>query len=437
MLTEEILKNHDQEVRTHFWRNYLAHGIEGGLFIGGLAFVSASTLLPRMVQQLGGGNWLIGLAPVIQMLGFTAPGIFTASRIERLHRMKPLLMALGILQRLAFLVAGCLLFFVPNISLAAALATVMLAPLVSGIMGGLMGPAWNEFVAKTVPNERRASLWAIRFTLASVIGVGAGLVVHRVLDSVPGVKGYGILHLLCFAFMALSYVVIAQVRETTFLPPKKTGPPEAWDHLFWRIPHILRSYPDLARYLYSRLAAQGTFLVLSFMGIHALERLGAPDSFLGRLLSWQMGSMILGTFWGGWQGDRKGGKSPLMLGGALAVLAMAWSAFAASETAFIAIFALQGLAGGMSNVGVPTLNLELAPVQERVAISAVNGWFSGAGMVMAFSAGLARDFGVSYAFLAYAGAACVLGSLYLLSAVNEPRGGTQPPVGVATTRVNL
>lgn len=421
MLTKEILKSHDEEVRKHFWRNYLAHGIEGGFFMGGLAFVSAATLLPRMVQQLGGGNWLIGLASVIQMLGFTAPGLFTASRIERLHRMKPLLMFLGAFQRLAFLVAGLLLFFAPDISKAAALATVMLAPLFSGVMGGLHGPAWNEFVAKTVPSERRASLWAIRFTLGSLIGVGAGLVVSRVLDSVPGVKGYGILHLLCFGFLGLSYAVISMVRETTFLPPKKTGPPEAWDHLFWRIPKILQSYPDLARYLYSRLAAQGSFLVMSFMGIHALETLGKSDSFLGSLLSWQMGAMIVGTLWGGWLGDRQGGKQPLMWGGAFTVLTIAWSAFAADEAAFIAIFALQGLAGGLSNVGVPTLNLELSPVQERVAIAAVNGWFSAAGIVLVFSAGLARDLGVSYATLAYFAAGCVGASLYLLRSVKDPR----------------
>jgi MFS family permease len=223
----------------------------------------------------------------------------------------------------------------------------------------------------------------------------------------------------------MSYAVISLVRETTHLPPKKTGPPEAWDHLFWRIPQILRSYPDLARYLYSRLAAQGTFLVMSFMGIHAIESTGRTDSFLGSLLSWQMGAMIVGTLWGGWQGDRRGGKLPVLLGGGLSACAIAWSALAADAASFTAIFALQGLAGGLSNVGVPTLNLELSPVQERVAIAAVNGWFSAAGMVLAFMAGLARDFGVSYAALAGLAAACVAYSLYLLSGVTEPRAGAK------------
>jgi sulfofructose kinase len=39
--------------RRLFRRNYLAHSFEGGLYMGALSFVSASTLMPTVVRSLG------------------------------------------------------------------------------------------------------------------------------------------------------------------------------------------------------------------------------------------------------------------------------------------------------------------------------------------------------------------------------------------------
>ena len=75
----------------HLRHNTVAHVIEGGLFIGGLAFVSAETLLPTVIKNLGGGNWLISLMPVMMMAGFMLPPIFTAHWIDRQRRFMPLL----------------------------------------------------------------------------------------------------------------------------------------------------------------------------------------------------------------------------------------------------------------------------------------------------------------------------------------------------------
>jgi hypothetical protein len=69
------------DVARHLPRNYTAHAVEGGMYMGGLAFAHPQTVLPRMVEQLGGPDWLIALAPVLLMIGFSSPSLFVTHRI--------------------------------------------------------------------------------------------------------------------------------------------------------------------------------------------------------------------------------------------------------------------------------------------------------------------------------------------------------------------
>ncbi|MGH8047242.1 MAG: hypothetical protein ACREKL_08345, partial [Chthoniobacterales bacterium] len=99
--------------------NYWTIVAEGALFGGALSFVNANTLLPAIVQSLGGAVWLISLMPIIMLVGFRLPPILTAYRIERLHTYKPFLVRAGLIQRLPFGIAGVALLWCGNTPLAA------------------------------------------------------------------------------------------------------------------------------------------------------------------------------------------------------------------------------------------------------------------------------------------------------------------------------
>ena len=43
-------QHHPQVVR----RNFICHCLEGGLYMGGVAFLQPETVMPKMVEQLGG-----------------------------------------------------------------------------------------------------------------------------------------------------------------------------------------------------------------------------------------------------------------------------------------------------------------------------------------------------------------------------------------------
>jgi MFS family permease len=196
-----------------YWRNFVLHGLEGGLYMGGAAFVDLSTVMPPLILALGGPTWLIGLMPAMAALGFVWPPLFTAHWIERMFWFRPLILATGIFQRLPYLVAAVSLFLPQDKWALCTIAAVALAPFISGAIGGISLTAWQQFVAKTIPRRRLSSLWALRQIVSASIGICAGGIIALVLEKFPGIHGYGVLHLIAFGFLLVSYIMFTQVRD--------------------------------------------------------------------------------------------------------------------------------------------------------------------------------------------------------------------------------
>lgn len=91
-------------------RNFICHCLEGGLYMGGVAFLQPETVMPKMVEQLGGRSAVIAIMPALLPAAFALAGLFVSPVVERLARFKPWVMVFGLLQRLPYLVTGLLLW---------------------------------------------------------------------------------------------------------------------------------------------------------------------------------------------------------------------------------------------------------------------------------------------------------------------------------------
>ena len=125
--------------------------------MGGAAFLQPETVMPKMVEQLGGHSAIIAIMPAILPAAFAMAGLFVAPVVERLTRFKPWVMTFGILQRLPYLVTGLLLWFAQDAG-AWLLPVVVLTPVLSGLLGGVGVVAWMEMVTRMVPERVRASV---------------------------------------------------------------------------------------------------------------------------------------------------------------------------------------------------------------------------------------------------------------------------------------
>lgn len=409
--------------RRHLRQNYLVHSVEGGMFFGALSFVSATTLLPTIIRDLGGPNWLISMMPVMMAMGVLLPPIFTAHLIDRLGRYMPLLLVTGVFQRLPYLLAALALLFGGPLLALTAVAT---APLVSGIFCGVGFTAWQQLLIRTIPAKRRSSLFAVRSTIYCVIGLTAGYMVRTVLGVWPGATGYGVLHLLAFGFLALSYVVFAMIREAAPPPPANNERLGLLANLR-NMPRIVRRDRRLRIFLLASASMSGIFILTPFLAIHARHLLGRPESYLGDLLIVQMAGVMVGNFLSGYLGDRLGGKCVVMMSAAVFIGLSVASAVAASDLAFRAIFFAFGLAHIAQMIGGKTLSLEICRSRQRSTYLAIMAFVKLLSMLAATAiSGAIWNGGARFGYLAALTAACVLAAMGFLAVLREPRKDAAP-----------
>ena len=415
----------DLSVRKNLLRNYFVHCIEGGLFVGGMQFLNTSTVGPKMVQSLGAPVLIISLMPVLMSLGFTLPQLLMAHRIERWHLHKPAVALTGIFQRLPFIIAAVLLLACPGepwlwVAVAA-------SPLMSGLAGGFTATAWQELVARTVPPERRAGIWAVRNVISATIGLAAGAGIAAVLGAWPGQRGYGVLHLIVFGFLVASWLVFMFLREVPH-PEAPAGKAVGLGESLRQMPSLLHER-QFRWYVSANMCFAGIYVVLPFLGIHALGVSGQSEAFLGAFVTAQMLGGIAGNVGAGWLGDRFGGRLVMLLAQCGLLAACLWATFASSTREFLAIYFLFGAMTFCQAVGSMTLTMEVLPQARRssfLAVLSMAGTLSmlaAAGISSSSRWALGKLLGDNaFAALAAISALALATSIFCLLHVREPRG---------------
>lgn len=414
-------------------RNFWCHSFEGGVYMGGIAFLSAESVMPSMVASLGGPLWLVALIPSLLIIGFVSPVLFTVPLVRRLLRYKPLVMLTGALQRLPYLFAALALFFFADDHPTWALAIVVAAPLMSGLVGGIGINAWFEMVTRMIPERRRAPGWAVRFIIQGLIGIAAGPLIHRILTTQPGPAGYATLHLIAFGFLALSLLIMVPMKE---LDPPKPAPPEPgryWKEVL-RVPAQAHRHPVYLRFLFVRFTGVSTMLLAPFMAIHALEISGRSEQDVGYFVTAQMLGGIGGNILAGWLGNRHGGRSAMLLSRCLLIALGITLLFIQSYASFIGAFFLFGFTLFLDRVGDLTLGVELCPRENRPGFLALLTFVHApAFLLAALLATLLRQHFHDFRYLAAAAIALSSLSLAILYGVPEPRKRPAEPLTPLTS----
>lgn len=405
-------------------RNFVCHWLEGGLYMGGAAFLQPETVMPKMVEQLGGTSAIIAIMPALLPAAFALMGLFVSPVVERLTRFKPWVMTFGILQRLPYLITGLLLWFAQDAG-PWLLPVVVLTPVVSGFLGGMGVVAWMEMVTRMLPERIRAAGWAARYIMQACIGMGAGAVIHQVLTHLPGQKGYAVLHLIAFFFLFLSWCAQLFMREQ---PSAATHPPATsyWSHLR-SLPRMLLSQPFLLRWIAARFTGTGYLIVVSFLTIHALQTTGRPEADEGVFVSFQNVGTILGSLLAAWLGYHSGGKVLLILSRILCLGLCSWACWTSSFPGFLAAYFLFGFGLFIDRVGDLTLTAELCPQERRSTLQAILGFCNVWSLLLATSlGGLIHSWSGSFQSVAALAATFSLISIAILSTIPEPRQKPTP-----------
>ncbi|MEM8952760.1 MAG: MFS transporter [Verrucomicrobiota bacterium] len=408
-------------------RNFWLHVFEGGFYMGGIAFLSAEVVLPEMVENLGGKPWLIAYMPTLMLIGFFLPSLVVIPLINRLHRYKTIIVITGTLQRLPFLIAAVFLWFLADDFPRWTLFVVVAAPLVSGLFGGLTINAWLEMIIRMIPEQARASGWAFRFVISSLIGIVAGPIIHRILEMQPGPPGYAILHLITFVFLAVSLVFFCCLKETHFPTPL---PPEQRPSYFAQladIPRKAKHAPYFAKYLLVRFSGIGYAVLAPFMAIHALQITKRPEADLGYFVTAQMIGAVCGNLVAARLGDRRGGKIVLILARAILIAVSLLVIINTSFLGFLVAFFLFGFTLFAERVGDLTLGIDLCPPKNRADFLAIMTFILVPAMIMAAQlSSTIENVSGTLSAAAVATIAIAISSLAILLTIPEPRNSPSP-----------
>jgi MFS family permease len=411
------LQYHPQVVR----RNFLCHCLEGGLYMGGVAFLQPETVMPKMVEQLGGRAAIIAIMPAILPAAFALAGLFVSPLVERLTTFKPWVMGFGILQRLPYLITGLLLWFWQDAG-PWLLLLVVLTPVVSGLIGGVGVVAWMEMVTRMVPERVRAAGWAARYITQACIGMVAGAVIHQVLTQMPGQRGYALLHLLTFGFLLLSWFSQFFMRELPDAHPHQPHTGSYWGYLC-SLPGLLGGQPQLLKLIAARFTGMGYLMVVSFLTLHALHTTGRPEADEGSFVSFQNIGTILGSLLAAWLGYHQGGRVLLILSRLICVAMCLWASLTHSFGGFTAAYFALGFGLFLDRVGDLTLTAELCPPERRSTLQAILGFCNVWSLMLATSLG-GLIYALSGSFYLVAGLAAAMSflSILILRGISEPRG---------------
>lgn len=408
--------------QAHVRRNFICHLLEGGLYMGGLAFLSPESVMPKMAETLGAQPTLIAMMPALLPAAFSLLGLFVAPMVERLHHHKPWVLTFGLLQRLPYLVTGLILLLVEDID-DRILPIVVLTPVISGVVGGIGVVAWMEMVTRMVPERLRAAGWAARYIMQAAIGMGAGGVIHSILTHLPGKQGYAWLHLITFGFLALSWLSQLPMREPPAPHPPHPDPTESYAARLRSLPSLVWHQPHLIKFIFVRFTGMGYLMLVGFLTVHALRITGRVEADEGLFVSFQNVGTILGCILAGWIGYRSGGKMLLLTSRALCLILCLWIGSAHSFSSFTIAYFVLGFGLFIDRVGDLTLAAELCPSNRRSTLQAVLGFCNvWAFLIATFFAGRLYAWSGHNFQIVIAAAAIFAGiSIVLLRAIPEPR----------------
>jgi MFS family permease len=403
--------------RNYRW-NFVMNLLDGGTFWFGIAFASSATIVPLFVSKITLNPLVIGLVAMIAQSSWFLPQLFAAGLTERVDRKKPIVVNAG------FFLERVPVWLWPAAALVAAqwpitgLILFLLTYAWHGFGAGLLGPAWQDLIARCFPVNRRGTV----FGLTSFIGTGVGalgaLVSSRILAQYAYPWNFFLVFLTAAIAINLSWVFIALIRE----PEQRSVDHEdsrsgTWGRM-WR---VVRRDSVFRNFLAYRVMMVSGAMGTGFITVTAVQRWALQDSIVGYFTAVLLLGQTVGSLLAGMLADRYGHKTPLVFGGLAQVSGFTLALTSPAPEAFFTVFAMVGLSMGIHMVSGTLVALEFSEPSRRPTYVGIANTTAGvAGSVAPLLGGWLASLGYQLLFAACV-AVGVAALAWLLVGVRDPR----------------
>ncbi|RJP33423.1 MAG: MFS transporter [Candidatus Omnitrophota bacterium] len=349
--------------------NFFLHLIDGVLYMCGQAFTSTEIVLSVLIYRLGGSEIAIGCVFALTELGQAIPQLISAPFMEGLPRKKMAVLIGGMTQRTPWLIIALLLLFGDVKQDGSLVPIVLMLISFTFLTGGVMGPAWSEFVASTVPLQWRGRLFALRQGIGGVFGVGVGFLVTYIVDSIAFPHNFSCLFFCTYVIWLLSLSSLIFVKENAN-PVRRH---EVYSQYFFRdIPHLLKEDRDFRWFLMMKALMLMSLISFGFFSVYAIKRFQLPAYYAGTFTVFYMIGQIGSSFLFGYLADRYGHRVNVKLFSLIVILQSVLAIIAPSIIVFYFIFLLLGANRSVHSITFVGMPLEYGDSRNRPTFYALS-----------------------------------------------------------------
>lgn len=359
----------------HLRRNFAVMGLDIALFIGGVNFSAWSTILPLFVRHLTGSNLVLGLMPAVRNLALYLPPVLVSPHVQRLHRYKPFILWITILERLPYLVLAVACLALGAGHPLGLLLIFFAMQAIWSVGSGIGTPAWLHLISLMIPIRLRGRFFGLSSAMGGLVGVGAAVLTTIILRSYPFPQSFALCFLATFVMLVLSFIALVLGYELPGEPDEQPRPAVAIAVYLRALPAFLRRQRNFAIFLLASALANITVAISPFVTVAASRVLGVADDQVAVYNGVLLATSTVGSLGWGWLGDHAGYRPVLVAGTAagLGCMLLALGALGWHDAAmFYAVFALLGAFASATQLAAFTVVTEFGTEEERPTFIALS-----------------------------------------------------------------
>jgi MFS family permease len=307
-----VSDNYEQYIARNERWNFTVNLIDSALFVFGLSLVARDTVLPMLINKLTPSPLAVGAANALYNIGLYLPQLLGAGLSQRLARKKPYVTTIGLFgERIPYLLSAIAVFLLAENHPILTLVIIIACMFMASASAGLGIPAWYDMIAKIIPVRRRGLFAGLGNGIGAFMGLlGAGALAFT-LERFSYPNNFGVLYLMAFVAMFLSWSGQMLTREPANPNPTKHTPLREY---LRQLPSVLRNDKPFVRYLITIMLVRFGTMASGFLTLYGIATFGISENDLGPLTAILIGSQAVVTPICGWLGDRYGHKVPLTIG---------------------------------------------------------------------------------------------------------------------------
>jgi len=367
------------DVVKYFKRNFFANLMDAGFWFLGDSFVAAYTILPVFISTLTDSPILIGLIPALEGAGWFLPQLFLARHLEGKDRRLPVVLKLGIFDRLPYLFLAFGTFFILRFDPKVAVVIFLFFYAIKVFSSGLVALPWQELIATVIPVSHRGRYWGSALIFGKLLGMFGALAAGLMLAKIEYPHNYAYMFSIGFVCTAVSYFFLSLNVE----PQIKREPPLDDNNLWMRIRVILRSDRNFSSFLINRGFVFLSFMGLGFITVYGIQKFNLPISYSAIFTAVMLISEILGYAVWGTIGDKNGYKGVIEFCNIFLIVGLFALLFVNSVWGLLIVFAIISFAHSGEFIADQNIAMEFGKESERPTYIGMSKTLTGPFLLMA------------------------------------------------------